>query len=222
MRAYALQARVQVQGEAFGYIHHFAAHDERGVLIDTTWEADGCADPLPHPTFPAMWKWTHCAPFYTTQQPAQATQAEVTDEQIKEAFLANGFTIKDGHSDLKPYVYVAARAILALRPATQPCGHPASLVIRSAESGEVLYCEACDDKSGRRDAEMREGELLEANQKLRDEILALRPVRVPMTHKQAIEMNDAAFDKYMTQDARAIELVRSVEAHHRIKPKEQA
>ena len=46
--------------------------------------------------------------------------------------------------------------------------------------------------------------------------------RVPMTHKQAIKMNDAAFDKYMTQDARAIELVRSVEAHHGIKPKEQA
>ena len=72
MRAYALQARVQVQGEPFGYIHHFVAHDERGVLIDTTWEADGCADPLPHPTFPSMWKWTHCAPFYTTPQPAQA------------------------------------------------------------------------------------------------------------------------------------------------------
>ena len=46
--------------------------------------------------------------------------------------------------------------------------------------------------------------------------LALRPVQVPMTDEQAIEMNDAAFDKYMTQDARAIELVRSVEAHHGI------
>ena len=76
MRVYALQARVQVQGEAFGYIHHFAAHDERGVLIDTTWEADGCADPLPHPTSPAMWKWSHCTPFYTTPQPAQV-QGEV-------------------------------------------------------------------------------------------------------------------------------------------------
>ena len=68
----ALQARAQVQGEPFGYIHHFAAHDESGALIDTTWEADGCADPLPHPTFPSMWKWTHCTPFYTTPQPAQA------------------------------------------------------------------------------------------------------------------------------------------------------
>ena len=116
----ALQARAQVQGEPFGYIHHFAAHDERGVLIDTTWEADGCADPLPHPTFPSMWKWTHCTPFYTAPQPAQATQAEVTDSMIREAFLANGFTIKDGHSDLKPYVYAAARAILALRTERVP------------------------------------------------------------------------------------------------------
>lgn len=75
----SVQKRLEAQqpdtGEPFGYIHHFAAHDERGVLIDTTWEADGCADPLPHPTFPSMWKWTHCTPFYTTPQTAQATQA---------------------------------------------------------------------------------------------------------------------------------------------------
>lgn len=70
------EAQQPATGEPFGYIHHFAAHDERGALIDTTWEADGCADPLPHPTFPAMWKWSHCTPFYTTPQPAQATQAE--------------------------------------------------------------------------------------------------------------------------------------------------
>lgn len=56
----------------------------------------------------------------TTPQPAQATQAEVTDSMIREAFLANGFTIKDGHSDLKPYVYAAARAILALSPERVP------------------------------------------------------------------------------------------------------
>lgn len=72
----ALQARAQVQGEPFGYIHHFAAHDERGVLIDTTWEADGCADPLPHPTHPAAWKWSHATPFYTTPQPAQAKKED--------------------------------------------------------------------------------------------------------------------------------------------------
>ena len=37
----------------------------------------------------------------------------VSDEQIKAVFLANGFTIKPGCDDLKPYVYKAARALLA-------------------------------------------------------------------------------------------------------------
>jgi len=37
----------------------------------------------------------------------------VTNDDIREVFLANGFTIKDGLTDLKPYVYEAARALLA-------------------------------------------------------------------------------------------------------------
>lgn len=37
----------------------------------------------------------------------------VSDAQIKAVFLANGFTIKEGLTDLKPYVYQAARALLA-------------------------------------------------------------------------------------------------------------
>jgi hypothetical protein len=37
----------------------------------------------------------------------------MTDEQIREIFLANGFTIKEGLTDLKPYVYQAAHALLA-------------------------------------------------------------------------------------------------------------
>lgn len=52
--------------------------------------------------------------------------------------------------------------------AAAPCGHPASLTLTSAETGEPLYCEACDDKSGRHDAEQREQDLLEAYQSLRD------------------------------------------------------
>ena len=35
-----------------------------------------------------------------------------TNAQIREVFLANGFTIKPGHDDLKPYVYEAARELL--------------------------------------------------------------------------------------------------------------
>ena len=118
MRAYALQASAKVQGEAFGYIHHFAAHDERGVLIDATWEADGCADPLPHPTFPSMWKWTHCTPFYTTSQPVQATQAEVTDEQILD--IAAEWSNRDFANGAWRFCTDFARAILALRPERVP------------------------------------------------------------------------------------------------------
>ena len=41
-------------------------------------------------------------------------------------------------------------------PPALTCEHPASLLLRSAETGEPLYCELCDDKSGRRDAEQCE------------------------------------------------------------------
>lgn len=34
-------------------------------------------------------------------------------EQIKQIFLDNGFTVKDGLDDLKPYVYAAAEALIA-------------------------------------------------------------------------------------------------------------
>lgn len=36
----------------------------------------------------------------------------LTDKEIKEVFLANGFTVKEGQTDLKPYVYAAAKALL--------------------------------------------------------------------------------------------------------------
>ena len=63
--------------------------------------------------------------------------------------------------------------VLEASDALQPCGHPKSLVLHSAESGEPLYCEACDDKSGRRDAELRESELAAANVALRKRIAEL-------------------------------------------------
>lgn len=55
----------------------------------------------------------------------------LTDEQIREIFLANGFTIKEGNSDLKPYVYAAARAVLQ---AAQPAALPVELRIKYLEA----------------------------------------------------------------------------------------
>ena len=45
---------------------------------------------------------------------AESRAATLSDEQIRAVFLANGFTIKPGCDDLKPYVYKAARALLAV------------------------------------------------------------------------------------------------------------
>ena len=36
---------------------------------------------------------------------------KLTDQQIRDICLANGYTIKPGNDDLKPYVYAAARDI---------------------------------------------------------------------------------------------------------------
>lgn len=48
---------------------------------------------------------------FPAQQDAQPVG--LTDGQIKSIFMANGFTVKEGQTDLKPYVYSAARGILA-------------------------------------------------------------------------------------------------------------
>jgi hypothetical protein len=42
---------------------------------------------------------------------------DMTKDQIRDIFMAHGFTIKEGQTDLKPYVYDAARALLASKPA---------------------------------------------------------------------------------------------------------
>lgn len=50
-----------------------------------------------------------------TAAPEQAEQPHpVNRSVIRDVFLRNGFTIKEGHSDLKPYVYAAAEELLAL------------------------------------------------------------------------------------------------------------
>ena len=38
--------------------------------------------------------------------------ATLTNDRIREVFLANGFTIKEGRPDLAPYVYAAAHALI--------------------------------------------------------------------------------------------------------------
>lgn len=55
-------------------------------------------------------------PLYTAPQPAPAP---LSRNQIREVFMAHGFTIKEGQTDLKQYVYDAAHALLELVAAPQ-------------------------------------------------------------------------------------------------------
>lgn len=50
---------------------------------------------------------------------AQAEQRPISRETIRAVFLRNGFTVKEGQTDLKPYVYAAAEELLRLSAAPQ-------------------------------------------------------------------------------------------------------
>lgn len=67
--------------------------------------------------------------------------AIVSDAQIKAVFLANGFKIKEGMTDLKPYVYQAARALLATGVQTKADARDAE---RWMEMGKAIE-RACAD-----------------------------------------------------------------------------
>lgn len=58
----------------------------------------------------------------------QSKPSTVTRETIRAVFLRNGFTIKEGQTDLKPYVYAAAEELLSIARAswqsTQSAGVP--------------------------------------------------------------------------------------------------
>lgn len=86
-----------------------------------------------------------------------------------------------------------------------PCGHHPSLMLHSAETGESLYCELCDDKSGRKDAELRETELAEANRVLREK-LAAQPSGEVLTEEDIRDaLEQVNFTYNPTKFARAIE-----------------
>ena len=67
------------QGEPFGFVHHYVAHDSQGRIIDSTWEADGCEDEMPHPTHPIKWRWERSEPFYTKTSLAQGDSQRCID-----------------------------------------------------------------------------------------------------------------------------------------------
>lgn len=82
---------------------------------------------------------------------------------------------------------------------TEACGHPASMTIKSAETGGTLFCEACDDKTGRRDAETMEEALRADKRGLLEALDAARMAIESM--KQSAETAGAGGDEQMLQEA---------------------
>ena len=61
----------------------------------------------------------------------QSKPSTVTRDQIRDVFMRNGFTIKEGQTDLKPYVYAAAEELLSIARASRQ--HTQSAPVSQAE-----------------------------------------------------------------------------------------
>lgn len=87
----------------------WAVADDEDSIFSEDEESEGDLMNMTKPENPAM---RAAAP---RAAPAQSREPikMLTDEQIREIFLLYGFTIKDWLTDLKPYVYAAARAVIA-------------------------------------------------------------------------------------------------------------
>lgn len=73
------------------------------------------------------------------------------------AWILSGMP-KVGRLSIDIHIFDSLRAEVNALRATLPCGHPASLALRSVESPSVL-CELCEARSAARDAEKMEVEL---------------------------------------------------------------
>jgi hypothetical protein len=79
-------------------------------------------------------------------RPAQAERQPISRDTIRAVFLRNGFTVKEGQADLKPYVYAAAEELLRLN--TPPIAQTAPQQEQSGLASAVrAYLDAIDNGS---------------------------------------------------------------------------
>lgn len=129
---YALQARAQVQGDPSWWMRDT---DEGAEWTDTA--------PL------VLSGWT---PLYTTPQPAQATQAEVTDDFLYELWDQKYRSWIGGEQFEQ-----IARAILALRPERVPMTERELELIDGMIAVQLDHAQRCDAISNRAMAEKQKG-----------------------------------------------------------------
>lgn len=152
---------------------------------------------------------------YTTPQPAQATQASWTDDQM--ISFAAMILMQGPHSDSIEMRLQSFRRLETLRGNITPA-KATQAEVTDAEI-ESLFGKCGGHWSGDQwvieDADLHP---------FARAILALRPERVPMTEDQ-VWHNDALMSANGTAGFKMdalMRIVRAAEAHHGIKPKEQA
>jgi hypothetical protein len=81
----------------------------------------------------------------------QPAPARLTKDEIRAVFLANGFTVKEGRTDLKPYVYAAAEALLSRSNQPAPTATPEQVAQGADEHAlfEAWYIASQAENAGR-------------------------------------------------------------------------
>ena len=201
MREAMKQARAQVQGEPMAWLHWL--HGPVRVLMNKD-EAMMELDRLnrEYPVDSGDRKMRPLILGDTTPQPAQATQAEVTDADIIEP---DKYTHLRKDDSIQLTLVVESHAI----PATRPVQAEVTDAAIDAATRHIYHDGRPTSK------EYRVG--------IARAILALRPVQVPMKQDEAIAAIKSANISSSTTFWSIFEAgIRAAEAHHGIKPKEQA
>jgi hypothetical protein len=68
-----------------------------------------------------------------------ARQAGLTREQIRDVFLSSGFTIKEGQTDLKPYVYEAVERLLSLAAHSEDARNGEGVALTAKQRAAISY-----------------------------------------------------------------------------------
>lgn len=112
---------------------------------------------------------------------AEAAQPVVLDrDTIRQIFMAHGFTIKDGQTDLKPYVYEAADALLrAMPPASvQPVAVPDGYLLVPVKPTKEMCLSFCKCYDHTREFAYAYQDMLSAAQKPECWCHTCRPVNL--------------------------------------------
>ena len=98
------------------------------------------------------------------------------ERAIQAAEFPRGMSVHDGKAKVdSSHLRRLLAELAALRAEkVSQCGHPSSLMLRSAETGKALYCEMCDTRSQLNDAVKMEAHYRERTEKAEAEAARLQ------------------------------------------------